>query len=244
MSDAVDAARGAELRERDARELERRVREDDDARAVRLERAQRRAHLGRRPQVDGRAVLGEAFEQRSPVAGAARVELGRGGDAVLRAAPRRRARARRPRASRARAGACRRARPGRSRPSSSRRFCAPGRHADRDADRVDQDVERRARPAARRSAGAARRSPRSAIPSASAGSSSRTARSEQRAEERVLGAVRELAQHEVPACRGRCRDRDRGEREDDARPEQDRAPRGGGRRHLSDDRLGPQTGAR
>src|SRR5439155_1678684 len=61
-------ARGADVRERDLRQLAGRVREDADRHAFRLEPAQRRARLGARPEVDRAPVGGEPLEKRSPVA--------------------------------------------------------------------------------------------------------------------------------------------------------------------------------
>ena len=74
--DRVDATRGAELGERDARELGGRVGEDRKPHSFGLQSSKRGAHLRGGPEVNRRAVLCVALEQRPPVAGAARVELG------------------------------------------------------------------------------------------------------------------------------------------------------------------------
>ena len=57
--------------------------EDGQLHTLGLQPPKRRAHLGRGPEVDGGAVLGVALEQRSPVAGAPGVELGRRGRSIL-----------------------------------------------------------------------------------------------------------------------------------------------------------------
>src|SRR5919109_3152289 len=77
----VDPPRGAELRERDAGERLRRVREDTDLRARSLELPEQGADRRRRTEIDGRPVLREPPERIAPVpdsVGGPAVELGRG----------------------------------------------------------------------------------------------------------------------------------------------------------------------
>ena len=56
------------MRERDARERFRRVREDADPRTASGKPSKCCAGVGARTQIDGRPVLREALERRSPVA--------------------------------------------------------------------------------------------------------------------------------------------------------------------------------
>ena len=139
--DRVDATRGAELGERDARELGGRVGENGEPHSFGLQSSKRGAHLRSGPEVNRRPVLGVALEQRPPVAGAACVELGGRRCSILRqtfdvehargivepVAPEL------PRVPE-HVQVDRRA---------SSRHSPPEDDADRDADAVDQDVERR-----------------------------------------------------------------------------------------------------
>ena len=68
MPNRLDAPRRADVRERDLGELARRVGEDADPHTRRLQAAELRARLGARPEVDRSAVVGEALQERPPVA--------------------------------------------------------------------------------------------------------------------------------------------------------------------------------
>ena len=106
----LDAPRRADVGERDVGELARRVGEDADPHAGRLEAAEQRADVGARPEVDaarGRRRSAASSGRQSP-SRSSRAPRPRC-DPPARRAPRASA-ARRPRASRSRAGACPRAR--------------------------------------------------------------------------------------------------------------------------------------
>ncbi len=218
--------------ESDARELRGRVGEDGQPHTLGLQSPKRRAHLGRGPEVDGRPVLGVALEQRPPVAGAARVELGRRRGAILRqpfdvehargvvepVAPELPRIAEHVELDRDDHRATRRQR----------------RIADRDADAVDQDVERRADPALDEVlVQLVGRRVRDAEPEGR----QLVARSpqQQRAENRVLAGMRDLPQDEIPRAEPGAEVGHRREGEDHGGPEDDRRPQAqsGGRRHTS-----------
>ena len=164
--DRRDAPRRAELGERNARQRLGRV--GEDAERTPAPASDRSAALvaASRPEVDGRAVLGEALEQGAPVPGARRRRaLGRGrrSSGSVPGSTSSTARADSSQALPERAGVAERAvevdgeratlRHARRRARTDCQSDDPGG----DAERVDRDVERRSRAGRGRTTGAARR---------------------------------------------------------------------------------------